>query len=255
MEIIMLGTGTSQGIPVIGCRCEVCSSHALHDKRLRSSAIVRMENGLHLQIDCGPDFRQQMLTERVDHLEHILITHEHMDHIAGLDDVRAFNFGKGLDMNVYVTRRVEERLRHQFDYAFADKAYPGAPRIKLHRIAEPFEIEGVRITPIPVWHGKWPVFGYRIGNMAYVTDVNRVPESSFELMKGLDVLVLGVLHRDHHHSHFHLEEGLEVAKRIDAKRTVFTHISHRMGKHADVSVELPTGIELAYDGLKLPFSR
>lgn len=251
MELILTGTGTSQGVPVIGCNCKVCTSTDPRDNRLRSAAIIR-HNDLSIAIDCGPDFRQQMLRIGQERLEHILLTHEHMDHVAGIDDVRAFNFTAGLTMNIWATERVQARLKSQFSYAFSDAPYPGAPVIKLHNLLdEPFEIEGLQITPIPVEHGNWPVLGFRINNVAYVTDVNRIPTNSLELLKDLDTLILGVLHRKPHHSHFHLEEGIRVAKQIGAKQTYFTHISHQMGLAKDVANELPDGIQLAHDGLAI----
>lgn len=255
MKITLLGTGTSQGIPVIGCNCSVCLSTNGHNNRLRTSAIVEVAENQHIQIDCGPDFRQQMLRENIQSLSHIIMTHEHMDHIAGLDDVRAFNFQAGVDMNVYASERVEKRLRHQFDYAFAESKYPGTPRINLHNIEhKPFELFDVLVTPLQVNHGNWPVLGYRIGNMAYITDVNSIPDETMEMLGGLDLLILGVLHLEEHHSHFHLEGGIHAAQKIGARRTVFTHISHRMGLHEEVNTQLPDGIELGYDGMQLEFS-
>ncbi|KAB2817745.1 MBL fold metallo-hydrolase [Phaeocystidibacter marisrubri] len=252
MEVILSGTGTSQGVPVIGCDCTVCKSTDTHNVRLRTAAIIQMSNGLNIQIDCGPDFRQQILANDIHSLEHILLTHEHMDHIAGMDDVRAFNFSNRVDMNVYGTGQVLARIRHHFDYAFSRVPYPGAPRIVTNVIdSNPFQLNDVIVQPIPVWHGKWPVMGFRIGNFAYITDVNAIPASSLELLTELDVLVLGVLHQKQHHSHYHLEEGIKVAKLIGANRTIFTHISHQMGLHDEVSAELPTGIELGYDGMRI----
>ncbi|NVK03296.1 MAG: MBL fold metallo-hydrolase [Flavobacteriia bacterium] len=252
MKLILTGTGTSQGVPVIGCHCEVCTSADPKDKRLRSAAIFRADKQSGVAIDCGPDFRAQMLQIGQVKLEHILLTHEHMDHVAGIDDVRAFNFQAGVTMNIWATPRVQDRLRAQFSYAFQAQPYPGAPRIELQLLPdEPFEIDAMHIEPIRVHHGKWPVHGFRIGDTAYITDVNGIDEEELEHLQNLENLVLGVLHRKAHHSHFNLEEGIKMAQRIGAKRTYFTHISHNMGLYESVQNELPEGIELAYDGLEL----
>ncbi len=255
MELILTGTGTSQGIPVIGCTCEVCTSSDPKDDRLRTATLIRNPSGKDVAIDCGPDFRRQMLNIGQSTLEHILITHEHMDHVAGIDDVRAFNFTAGVTMNIWSTERVQDRLRSQFAYAFHSTPYPGAPRIELKDFPEDrFSIEGLDIDLLPVEHGKWPVVGFRIGDTAYITDVNGIPDPTMKKLQGLRNLVIGVLHRKAHHSHFNFEQGIEVAQNIGAQNTYFTHISHHMGRHNEVNKELPSGIELAYDGLRIPIS-
>lgn len=255
MELILTGTGTSQGVPVIGCDCEVCRSTHPKDKRLRSAALFRESDKEGLAIDCGPDFRAQMLQVGQKKLEDILLTHEHMDHVAGLDDVRAFNFTAGVTMRVWATPRVQNRLKSQFEYAFADSKYPGAPRIELCPLSnDALQIGDVKVLPIPVHHGSWPVHGFRIGDTAYITDVNGIDETSISLLKGLKTLVLGVLHRKPHHSHFHLEEGIRISKLIGASQTYFTHISHHMGLHDQVNAELPDEMQLAYDGLRIEVS-
>ncbi len=255
MELILTGTGTSQGIPVIGCRCEVCVSHNTKDKRLRTSAIIRRDGKADIAIDCGPDFRYQMLRIGQSKLEHILITHEHMDHIAGIDDVRAFNFTAGLTMNIWATNRVQGRLRQHFDYAFDSNPYPGAPRIELRELNEhDIEIDGLRITPLPVNHGRWPVMGFRIGDLAYITDVSEIPEQTLGKLNGLNTLILGVLRREHHHSHFNLEEGIAIAKQINATQTYFTHLSHHMGLHETVNSQLPDQIAIGHDDLRIPLT-
>ncbi len=253
MELILTGTGTSQGVPVIGCECAVCNSSNPKDRRLRSAALLRADEHSGIAIDCGPDFRQQMLAVGQESLSNIILTHEHMDHIAGIDDVRAFNFTAKVRMKLYATDRVHQQLSKQFAYAFHTTPYPGAPQIDIHRIdRDKLEIDGVEVTPIPVQHGNWPVLGFRIGNVAYITDVNHIPESSVSLLTELDTLVLGVLHRKPHHSHFNLEEGIAMAQKVNARQTYFTHISHNMGLADEVSGELPNGIDLAYDGLRIP---
>ncbi len=244
-----LGTGTSQGVPVIACKCSVCMSSNPKDSRLRTSVLIRSANQ-NIVIDSGPDFRQQMLRAGVDRLDGLVLTHEHKDHVAGLDDIRAFNFSSGVDMPVYSTLAVQEALKREFHYIFANKTYPGVPRVTLHEIShDPFSIGDDLWTPLPVRHHKLPVLGFRLGDVAYITDANHLEEETWERLKGADVLVLNALRREPHLSHFTLEEALEIAAKVGARETYLTHISHQLGLHDGVQTELPPGIFLAYDGL------
>ncbi len=255
MKVTFLGTGTSQGVPVITCNCEVCSSLDFRDKRLRTSIHIQTENKS-IVIDTGPDFRQQMLRERIEHLDAVVFTHEHKDHTAGMDDVRAFNFRQGGEMPVYGTDRVIEQLKKEFSYAFAEKKYPGVPRIKTIEIKnERFTVEGVEFLPVKVLHYKLPVFGFRIGDFTYITDANAIPETEFEKIRNSKVLVLNALQKESHISHFTLDEALDIAREINADKTYFTHISHRLGTHHEISAELPNNVELAYDGLSIEVNR
>ena len=249
MKITLLGTGTSQGIPVIGCECAVCTSTDKRDKRLRVSVLVEVNDKV-LVIDSGPDFRYQMLRAGVKQLDGIILTHEHKDHIAGLDDVRAFNYRQQAAMDVYAASRVQDALRREFYYAFADIKYPGVPLINLHEITNnPFTVAGVPITPIEALHYMLPVFGFRIGDFTYITDAKTVSEAEREKIRGSKVLVINALQKEKHISHFTLDEAIVFAQDIGAPKTYFTHISHKLGRHRDISLELPPGIELAYDGL------
>lgn len=251
MLITLLGTGTSSGVPLIGCQCEVCRSLDYRDKRLRVSVHIEVK-GRSFVIDTGPDFRQQMLREGISHLDAVVFTHQHKDHTAGLDDVRAFNFLQQRDMPVYGRPEVLEQLRREFDYVFAAYRYPGIPRIQLHEIANaPFDIAGVTFIPIDVLHHRLPVFGYRVGDFAYVTDVNHISKAEQAKLQNLEVLVLGALQREQHISHYTLEEAIEMVDTLRPKTAYFTHISHKMGLHGAVEKELPSYIKLGYDGLKL----
>ncbi|WP_456462206.1 MBL fold metallo-hydrolase [Reichenbachiella sp.] len=251
MKLTFLGTGTSQGIPVIACKCEVCRSVDYQDQRLRSSVLIE-QNGTNLLIDTGPDFRQQMLVNRVDHLDAVLYTHEHKDHTAGLDDIRSFNFKQKMDMPLYGRPSVLNQLRHEYAYMFAETKYPGVASVTLNPIKnEPFEINRVKIIPIEVMHYKLPVYGFRINNMAYITDAKTVSNKEREKLKKLDVLVINALQKKTHISHLTLDEAIDFIGEIKPKRAYITHIGHYMGTHREVQKELPENVHLAHDGLIL----
>jgi phosphoribosyl 1,2-cyclic phosphate phosphodiesterase len=251
VKITFLGTGTSQGVPIIGCDCEVCQSTDSHDKRLRSSVMIENEGQLFV-IDTGPDFREQMLREKVKRLDAVVYTHEHRDHLGGLDDIRGFNFVMGRAIDIYADENVENAMHKMYPYIFSDVKYPGIPEIVLHRITgEPFTIGKTTFIPIRVMHYKLPIWGYRIGGFVYITDANFIPPEEKEKIKGCDVLVLNALRKEHHISHYTLDEAIAVATELQPKKAYFTHISHQLGKHKDVEKELPPFIRLAYDRLKL----
>ncbi len=252
MQITFLGTGTSQGVPMIACDCEVCSSPFEKDKRLRSSIMVNIE-GRNFVIDTGPDFRSQMLREKVKEVHAVLLTHEHKDHTACLDDVRAFNYFMKEPMRVYSSVHCLKAIRKDFDYVFSGNKYPGIPEINLHEISkdQSFMIDNILITPIEVLHLHLPVLGYRIDDFTYITDANFISPTEFEKIKGSKVLVLNALRHAQHVSHFTLNEAIHLAQKVGAERTYFTHISHQMGTHDEVQPTLPGGIFLAYDGLKI----
>jgi len=252
VKITFLGTGTSQGVPVIACDCIVCKSNDTKDKRLRSSILIETDNNTNILIDSGPDFRYQMLREKVKKLDAILITHEHKDHIAGLDDVRAFNYISKKPTEVYSEQRVLDAIKHDFAYAFAKLRYPGIPKINLNKITEnDFYIKNIKITPIRVMHFELPVLGYRIGNLTYITDANFIDDKNIEKIKGTKILILNALRKEKHISHFCLDEAIEVAKKINADKTYFTHISHLMGLHATESKKLPKNMYFAFDKLQI----
>ena len=234
---------------MIGCTCEVCTSTDLKDKRLRSSLMVESDSHRFV-IDSGPDFRQQMLREKVDSLDGIIFTHEHKDHIAGLDDVRAFNYLNHKAMDVYASEAVQQEKKREFFYIFNGDNYPGIPKINLHTIDEqPFEASSIKFIPIPVMHMRLPVLGFRMGGFSYITDANFISDKSKELLLNSEVLVLNSLRREKHVSHFNLEEAMELVDELKPKMTYLTHISHQLGKHEEVEQELPDNIRLAYDGL------
>jgi phosphoribosyl 1,2-cyclic phosphate phosphodiesterase len=249
MKLTFLGTGTSQGVPLIGCKCHVCSSLDPHDKRLRTS-VMFTDDKRNVVIDTGPDFRQQMLREHVSAIECVLFTHEHKDHLAGLDDVRAFNFIMQKSMDVYATQRVQEAIKREFRYIFDNSDYPGIPKINLKPIGtSPFIAGGINFTPIEVMHYKLPVLGFRAGDITYITDANLIPEGEKEKIYGSKVLVLNALRKQAHVSHFTLDEAIKVVEELKPGMAYFTHLSHQMGTHAEVEAELPPNIRLAYDGL------
>ncbi len=254
MKITFLGTGTSQGVPVIACDCHVCKSLDFRDKRLRTSILIEVD-GLSLVVDTGPDFRQQMLRERVTQLDAIIYTHEHKDHTAGLDDVRSFNFAQQKDMPVYGEQRVLEQLKREFAYAFTEKKYPGVPQIQLNEINhKPFEVQGLKIIPIRAMHYKLPVLGFRIGDFTYLTDANYLDEENMNKIRGSKVFVLNGLQHEPHLSHFTLEEAVDVAQKLEVEKAYFTHISHKLGLHKTEQERLPENMALAYDGLILNLS-
>lgn len=251
MEVTFLGTGTSQGIPIIGSDHPVCLSKNPKDKRLRVSVLVNWNN-YNILIDCGPDFRQQMLANNVKHLDAILYTHEHNDHTAGLDDIRPFFFMQG-DIPVYGHKRVLKALRKRFDYIFTtENKYPGAPGVKENIIDnKPFNFHGLTIVPIEFWHNRLQVFGFRMEEFAYLTDLKSIEEKEMEKLRDLKVLVVNALRIEPHHSHFNLEEALEFIEKVKPEKAYLTHISHLLGFHDEVEKELPPNVHLAYDNLKI----
>lgn len=251
MKITFLGTGTSQGVPLISCSCNICKSTDPKDKRLRSSILIE-DKGKAVIIDTGPDFRQQMLRADVRNLDAVVFTHEHKDHTAGFDDIRAFNYVNKKKMEVYASARVQEAIRREFAYIFSDFKYPGIPEINLHLLENKLTaIEGIDFLPIEVMHYKLPVFGFRIKDFTYITDANYISDTEKEKIKGTKILVLNALRREPHISHYTLKQAIELVKEINPERAYFTHISHQLGLHEDVQKELPPNIELAYDGLKI----
>jgi len=251
LKITFLGTGTSQGVPVIACQCKTCQSPYAVDKRLRSSILVE-DNELCIIIDTGPDFREQMLRENVKKLDAVLFTHEHRDHIAGLDDIRAYNFFLRKPMDVYGEERVFRVLQDEFPYIFSEMKYPGIPEIKVHLInEEPFSISELMVQPVRAMHYMLPVLGYRIGDFAYVTDANQISEKEKEKLKDLRVFIVCALRKKQHVSHYTLNEALNLIHEIKPQTAYLTHISHQMGMHNEIQKELPGNVFLAYDGLKV----
>lgn len=253
ITITFLGTGTSSGVPMIGCDCPVCISIDPKDNRLRSSILVQSATTTFV-VDTTPDFRTQMLRLHVKKLDAVLYTHPHKDHIAGLDDVKAFTFLSGRPMEIYSNSLTEESLKREFSYIFSDKKYPGIPDVNLNTIdLTPFYIGDIPVTPILVWHLKMPVFAFRFGKFTYITDANRIADEEKQKIKGSEVVVINALRHNKHLSHYTLDEAIQVVQELKIPRAYFTHISHQLGKYKDIQVTLPTGMELAYDGLVLSF--
>ncbi len=254
MKIRFLGTGTSQGIPIIGCDCPVCTSDDFRDQRLRCAVLLKI-NEQHLVIDVGPDFRQQMLRAQVDHLDGILLTHEHNDHVVGLDDVRPFNFRSGKDMPIYARLSVQNDVKRRFPYVFSDNPYPGAPSVVFRDIEvdTPFQIGETIIIPIEALHGTLPVFGFRIGNFTYLTDIKTMSDQELEKLMGTELLVVNALHQKEHHSHLNLSQALGFIEKINPTRAYLTHLSHKMGLHQSVEQTLPPNVLIAYDNLEIDF--
>lgn len=249
MKVTVLGTGTSQGVPVIACGCEVCRSTDPRDNRLRCAILVE-EGETQLLIDAGPDFRQQMLKYKVINLDAVLLTHEHADHIFGLDDIRSFNWIRQAPMDIFCEKRVAENLKTIFNYAFAEIKYPGTPQMELRTIdGNPFNVLDINVIPIRLYHHKLPVYGYRIGNFAYLTDFNRIEESELAKLDGVEVLIICALRKKSHISHLNLAEALSLVEKIAPQKSYLTHMSHEMGLHADLEKELPAGVSPAWDGL------
>jgi phosphoribosyl 1,2-cyclic phosphate phosphodiesterase len=250
MRITLLGTGTSQGVPVIGCDCSVCTSQDRRDNRLRCSVLLQSET-TNVVIDTGPDFRQQMLREQVGRIDAVLFTHEHKDHIAGLDDVRPINFRYNMDMPVYATERVQTALRREYAYAFEPAPYPGIPRILLHTIDKntPFRVGDIDIIPIEVMHYKLPTMAFRVGDFTYITDAKTIAPSEIDKIRGSKTLVINALHHEEHISHFNLAQALAMIKDIAPERAYLTHLSHHFGLHAEWEPRLPDNVRIGYDGL------
>lgn len=251
MKVTLLGTGTSLGVPIIACQCPVCCSTDPRDKRLRSSALVEVGDYTFV-IDTGPDFRTQMLRAGVQKIDGVLFTHEHFDHMAGLDDIRAFNLHSKSSIHLYAEKRVLKTIRQGLAYAFGENKYPGTPEIELNEITmEPFSINGVTIIPIRVWHHKMPVMGFRIGDFAYITDAKSIRDEELEKLKGVGVMVINGLRHTPHIAHFSLSEAKEVIEKVKPGQAIITHISHNLGMHAEESQKLPQGIVLGYDGMEI----
>ena len=251
MKVTFLGTGTSQGVPVIGCHCEVCRSLDFRDKRLRTSAHLEVD-GQSLIIDSGPDFRQQVLTNDITRLDGLLFTHQHKDHVAGMDEVRSFNFLQKKAMPIYARPSVLAQLEQEFSYVFAKDKYPGVPQVEVHTIEnEPFNVQGVPVIPVEVLHYKLPVYGFRIYDFTYITDAKYINEPEKDKIRGSQLLVLNALQHSDHISHLTLQEALAMVEELQPQQAYLTHISHRLGLHQEVSASLPKNVALAYDGLTI----
>jgi phosphoribosyl 1,2-cyclic phosphate phosphodiesterase len=251
VKVTFLGTGTSQGIPMIGCKCEVCCSTNVKDNRLRSSIWICVED-LSIIVDTGPDFRYQVMRAEVPTVDAVLFTHSHKDHVAGLDDIKAYNYWQQSSIDIYATIPTQNQLKSEFAYIFADIKYPGIPELNLKTLnGEPFFIHNVKITPIRVMHYKMDVFGFRIGDFTYITDANYISEDELNKIKGTKHLVINALRHEKHISHFTLNEALEIINLIQPENAYLTHISHQLGLHEEINATLPPNVQLAYDGLVL----
>jgi phosphoribosyl 1,2-cyclic phosphate phosphodiesterase len=251
--ITFLGTGTSSGVPMVACDCGVCKSNDAKDRRLRSSILVQSSKTSFV-VDTTPDFRYQMLREQVKKLDAVLYTHPHKDHIAGLDDVKAFTFVSGNAMEIFANELTQEALKREFYYIFTDKKYPGIPQVNINTIdLTPFSIGDIPVIPILVWHLNMPVLGFRFGDFTYITDANRMEETEKDKIKGSKTLVINALRHKKHLSHFTLDEAIDLVQELNVPQAYFTHISHQLGKHQQINSELPNGVELAYDGMRLRF--
>jgi phosphoribosyl 1,2-cyclic phosphate phosphodiesterase len=254
MRITLLGTGTSQGVPVIACDCKVCKSDNIKDNRLRSSVMVEVDNQT-IVIDTGPDFRQQMLREKVKKIDAVLFTHHHKDHVAGMDDIRAFNYKWKKDMPVYCTRNTEKALLNEFPYVFQQDKYPGTPNVSINIIENrSFKIKDTNIIPIEAKHYVMPVLGFRIKDFVYLTDVSYIAEKEKEKMKGASLIVLDALRKKEHISHLNLRQALDLLEELQPNEALLTHISHYMGLHDEVNNELPDNIQLGFDGQQVDLS-
>jgi len=255
LKITILGTGTSQGIPVIGCECKICQSPNPKDKRFRVSLLIETDHQKNILIDCSPDLRQQFLANNIRQVDAVLLTHEHNDHIIGMDDVRPFNFKQRMDMPIFATESVQKAVKSRFEYVFSENPYPGVPRLHLEDInpQKAFSIQDLDILPIQVMHGNLPVLGFRFGPFTYITDANEISSAEIEKAKGTEVLILNALHHREHYSHFNLVQALEMVEKIAPKKAYFTHVSHHMGLHKSVEATLPDNVAFAYDGQVFEF--
>lgn len=252
MKITLLGTGTSQGVPVIGCSCKVCTSDDPRDKRLRTSALVQSK-GVNIVIDVGPDFRQQMLNNPIERLDAVLITHEHNDHVIGLDDIRPFYFRQKEGIQYYASEKVFHELQIRFPYAFDKNPYPGAPKITMQYLTPltPFKVKNMEIIPFKVNHGRLEVICFRIKNLAYITDASAIPSESMKALDGIDTLIINALRKTPHYSHFSLKQALMIIDQLKPRKSFLTHISHFLGSTEEIQKELPHGVYVGYDNLSI----
>lgn len=253
MKLTFLGTGTSMGVPVIACQCAVCQSTDIHDKHLRTSALIETDTGENILIDIGPDFREQMLREKVMHLEGILITHAHRDHVGGLDDIRSFNYVQRRKMDLYCNREARIAIERDYHYIFDYHQFPGLPEAVIHELTgdTPFTVGDTEVIPIKAMHKDLPVLGYRIGRIGYITDANHIEPKELDKLLGVELLVINALRKTKHFSHFCLPEALEIIEKVSPREAYLTHVSHEMGLYSEVDRELPQHVHIAYDGLKI----